>query len=266
MKNEKDLFETNNEEKDIQLNGKPLKVTEEKPAGFSSYRLEKLFLTALITLTIALPISNHISKADTPANDASFEEQVETVAVTEKTQGNPNALTFNINGIFVEITDPEISLEGEEATYKIPEGYKYDGYNCYRLSCEGEAPEGYVKGADDKTLYQVDSEMKYQVKEGCILVGDKSIEVRNAIEREINGEKSYIAPSGYWQSGEKIYRITDAIPLTDENGNWINIYEETEPIPIYHADGTYSYGAPEGYYYFDDTCYKIEVLEQTKGR
>jgi len=264
MKNEDNIFDSELESKEVFLDEKPLKVTEEKPAGFNRYRLKLLGLAAIITLSVGLQFATHLSKSGEPTKNTSSQEQVETIGLADKEQEN-NKYSFYIGDIIVEVIDPEINLE-EDSTYKIPEGYNYDGYNCYRLSCPGDAPEGYVKGADNKTLYQVDSEIKYQVEEGCILVGDKSLEIHNAIETEINGEKSYSAPSGYWKAGKKYFRVTDAIPLTDEYGNWININEETEPIVINHDDGTYSYGAPEGYYYINDTCYKIEVPEQTKGR
>ena len=208
-----------------------IKVTNIEEANLKSYNLKRAALIALTLIIIGLPVTHYIAKT---TREKQIEEQIEQQieqSVIERVK---------VNGITLEVATPDLRVGDNELTYAAPDGFIYDGYNCYRLICEGEAPAGYIKGSDDKTLYPVDSEIKHQAPDKYILVGDKAVEVVDAVEEEIDGKTIYTVPNGYQLVGRLGFKMINAIPLEDEYGNKINVNNTIDPIE------TTIYTAPSG--------------------
>ncbi len=263
-KNEKSWIDEEREreyQNQITLNGEPYdpedqektryRVTNEEEANYEKARLKRLALTALAAMIIAIPLSRFTM------------QQVENYRVAQEQKQEEQRIeekhiigSVKVGDVRLEIATPDMKITDDGITYVAPEGFTYDGYNCYRLSCEGEAPEGYVKG-EDNTLYPVDSEIKYQAPEKFILIGDKAVEVIDAEAREVNGETMYFVPNGYTLVGKLGFKMIKAIPLEDEYGNRINIEEETSPIT------TTIYTAPAGYTLSGTKCIRKEYCDPT---
>ena len=212
------------------------RVIGEEDAGYEPNRLKKFTLIALASLVIAAPLTFYAFKA--VDKDTNKPEQQQEQVYKSRDENVIGAV--RVGDVTLEIATPVMRIDENGIGYGAPNGFTYDGYNCYRLSCEGEAPAGYVKG-EDNTLYPVDSEIKYQAPEKYILVGDKAVEVIDATEEQIDGKTVYSLPEGYLLVGKLGFKMIKAIPLEDEYGNRININETTKPII------TTTYSVPSGY-------------------
>jgi hypothetical protein len=213
-----------------------LKVTETEEANYAKNHLKKLALIGLASLIIALPISNYVVKT--------YQEKhaIETQQEANMIQG------IKVDNIILEIATPDMRIENGVVSYVAPQGFMRSGDLCYRLSCKGEAPDGYVKDSDGKTIYPVDAEIKYQAPKGFILVGDKAVQVIDATVKEKDGITVYEVPDGYNLVGRLGIKIEPAVPLVDEKGNEIDINDTVDPI------ATTVYSVPAGY-----------ILSGTKG-
>ncbi len=122
---------------------------------------------------------------------------------------------IEVDGIILEIVNPEEQTIDGKTVYTLPEGYLLQGDFGYRLMTEyGEAPEGYSLGKDGVTLYDNGNSSNYKTPEGnnYILVGDKVVEVIRARKETINGLNYDMLPSEYDRVNEFGYIITEAEP------------------------------------------------------
>ena len=95
--------------------------------------------------------------------------------------------TLEVGSVTMDIIDP--------GKGPIPLGYSFYNGLCYKFSCEGEAPEGYIKAEDDKTLIRLDDSTISP--EGYLIVGDKAIGVANPKNKTVNGYRYFTLPKGY---------------------------------------------------------------------
>ena len=246
----------------IILNGEPYdpeeqnkaryKVIGEEEANYDKSRLKRFALVALAALIISIPATKFTMHQIENYKIAQAQKQEEQRIKEKNIIG-----AVKVGDVKLEIATPNMKITGDGTiTYEAPEGFTYDGYNCYRLSCEGEAPAGYVKD-EDNTLYPVDSEIKYQAPKEYILIGDRAVKVVDAEPKEVDGQIMYFVPNGYSLVGKLGFKMIKAIPLEDEYGNSINIEEEADPI------ATTRYSAPEGFVLSGTICTKKEYCEPT---
>ena len=183
-----------------------IKVTKEEKANYKPNYLKRAALIGIATLLISIPVGKHIYNINKDSNNL----EQSTIINQNKT-----IASIDIDGITLEIASPELQYIDGNLCYVAPTGYIYDGYNCYRLTCQGEAPIGYTKG-NNNTLYQVDTEMKYHAPEGYILVGAKAVNVIDPTIIEENGKTRYELPEGYILVNKIGIKIIDAEPIKEK--------------------------------------------------
>ena len=109
--------------------------------------------------------------------------------------------------ITLKIAKPDTITQDGKTIKIAPEGYTIDNGLCYKLICEGEAPEGYMKAEDGKTLIRTDD---YKASpEGFIVVGDKAIAVADPKNKTINGYKYFTLPKGFFLVGDLGVKVFD---------------------------------------------------------
>ena len=109
--------------------------------------------------------------------------------------------------ISLKIAKPDKVTKDGITTLVPPPGYIIEQGLCYKLVCEGEAPSGYIKAEDGKTLIRTDD---FKVTpEGYIIVGDKAIDIVSPKDSVQNGYRYFTLPKGYFLVGDIGIKIFD---------------------------------------------------------
>ena len=109
--------------------------------------------------------------------------------------------------ITLKIAEPYTVTKDGVTTKIPPQGYTIENGLCYKLICEGEAPDGYTKAEDGKTLVRTDDYK--ESSKGFIIVGDKAIAVADPKNQTINGYKYFSLPEGFFLVGDIGVKVFD---------------------------------------------------------
>jgi len=153
MKNENDLFESNNEKRDIPLNGKPLKVTGVEPLYMVEEAIERAKLLGLLAIVTGLI-----------------------------------SLGLNITNIVMHQTDDYMGTEYykyqtaepvEETQYTAPAGYalEYRNGEAYAVKHVIRTESGTNETKATTEVRRADTVTTYSAPEGYILIGDKCYKI-----------------------------------------------------------------------------------------
>ena len=153
------------------------KVVKEERYDKAKKTLKRISLTALAAILTATIITSCNKKEQKPNFNYPFIEY-------------NDATKIIVDDIILELAE-------KDKDGNVPKGFVTKGDICYRLvSRTGIAPEGYVLGTDATTLYEVDTEIKFEIPTdiNTILVGSKEVTVVN-------------------NNGTFEYAINDAVPI-----------------------------------------------------
>ena len=140
------------------------KIIKSENAKYNNFRLQKIALKGLSILTLSTSVMLSGCGVNTVKDNNIAYESVKN-----------DVTTIKIDNINLLLTKP-IETDGKIME---PGGFVLGPNDiCYKLMVDdGKAPEGYVLGADGKSIYPIDTENSYYAPEGYILVGDKIVEV-----------------------------------------------------------------------------------------
>ena len=175
------------------------KVVKSEKAKYNNYRLHKTTLKGLT----ALMLGTSVMLAGCGINNT-IDKHVESKVAYEKIS-NDDIVVINIDGINLIITKAREDAHGNYTRYEAPGGFTLGPNNiCYKLTVDNnKAPEGYVLGADGKSIYPVDTEIGYYAPDGSILVGNKAVyvvtagEIENKEDYEIYGSFGIIVEDAH---------------------------------------------------------------------
>ena len=162
MKNENDLFESNNEKRDVLLNGKPLRVTGEEQLYMAKKAIEKARLLALLSIvlglsSLSLGVTNMVMHQTDDYMGTEYYKYQTAEPVEETQYTAPAGYTLEYrNGEAYAVkhvirTEPgtnetktttEVRAADTVTTYSAPEGYILIGDKCYKIV----EPEEKTKG------------------------------------------------------------------------------------------------------------------------
>ena len=136
MKNENDLFESNNENREILLNGKPLKVTSEDPLYMSKQATKKARLLALLAIvtglsSISLGVTNIVMHQTDNYMGTKYYKYQTAEPMVETQYFAPAGWTLSGTTATRYIT--ETRSADTITTYSAPEGYILIGDKCYKI-------------------------------------------------------------------------------------------------------------------------------------
>ena len=195
MKNENDLFESNNENREILLNGKPLKVTSEDPLYMSKQATKKARLLALLAIvtgfsSISLGVTNMVMHQTDDYMGTKY-YKYQTAAPIEETQYfAPSGWT--LSGTTATRTVIETKPATKITTYTVPSGYTLSG----------------TKGVKGDDVINATARTTYTAPSGWTLSGTTATKTITET-RPADTITTYSAPEGYILIGDKCYKVVE---------------------------------------------------------
>ena len=195
MKNENDLFESNNEKRDIPLNGKPLKVTGVEPLYMVEEAIERaklLGLLAIVTglISLGLNITNIVMHQTDDYMGTEYYKYQTAEPMVETQYFAPAGWT--LSGTTATRTIIETKPATKITTYTVPSGYTLSG----------------TKGVKGDEVIDATAITTYSAPSGWTLSGTTATryitETRSAETRT-----TYSAPEGYILVGNKCYKVVE---------------------------------------------------------
>ena len=193
MKNENDLFESNNENREILLNGKPLKVTSEDPLYMSKQATKKARLLALLAIvtglsSISLGVTNIVMHQTDNYMGTKYYKYQTAEPMVETQYFAPAGWT--LSGTTATRTITETKPATKITTYTVPSGYTLSGTKGVKgdevidatVRTTYTAPAGWTLSGTTATRYitetrSADTITTYSAPEGYILIGDKCYKI-----------------------------------------------------------------------------------------
>ena len=195
MKNENSLFESNNEKRDVLLNGKPLKVTGEEPNSMTEHATKRARLLALLAImvglsSISLGVTNIVMHQTDDYMGTKY-YKYQTAAPIEETQYfAPSGWT--LSGTTATRTVIETKPATKITTYTVPSGYTLSG----------------TKGVKGDDVINATAITTYTAPSGWTLSGTKATKTITET-RPADTITTYSAPEGYILVGDKCYKVVE---------------------------------------------------------